>query len=184
MRRLRPRSGAIISPSATELTPACDTVRVGNGRVPVDVADGASRLQNGAVMALIKWTPEMSVGVAEFDRQHQGLVDLVNRLHEHMLAGRGREVLAEVLADLVRYTDVHFAGEERLFILHGYPHMRTHRDEHVALTQKVRALQADVVAGKSFVSLPTLNFLREWLTHHIMQSDMDYKSFFAARGVR
>jgi hemerythrin len=135
-------------------------------------------------MALIKWTSDMSVGVAELDRQHQGLVDLLNRLHEHMLAGRGREVLAEVLADLIRYTDVHFAGEERLFILHGYPNMRAHRDEHVALTQKVRSLRAEVAAGKSFVSLPTLNFLRDWLTEHIMKSDMEYKAFFTERGVR
>jgi hemerythrin len=135
-------------------------------------------------MPLIKWIPEMSVGVAELDEQHQGLVALLNRLHEKMMSGQGLAVLDAVLGELLRYAEVHFAAEERLFEQHGYPEALAHQAEHHAFTARVRELQAEVAAGKRFVSLPTLNFLRDWLADHVMRVDMAYKSFFAGRGCR
>ena len=41
-------------------------------------------------MALITWTDKMSVGIAKIDKEHQGLVELLNTLHSEMLAGRGQ----------------------------------------------------------------------------------------------
>ncbi len=135
-------------------------------------------------MPLIKWTESMSVGVAELDGQHQALVALLNRFHDQMMAGRGREGLEQVLDELLRYTEVHFAAEERLFLEHGYPHAISHQAKHAAFSAKVHALCDDVAAGKRFVSLTALNLLRDWLDEHIMNEDMAYKAFFAARGVR
>jgi len=132
-------------------------------------------------LPLIQWTEAMSVGVAELDQQHQGLVALLNQFHEQMMAGRGRAALAPVLDELLRYTEVHFAAEERLFLELGYPHALSHHVQHVALTAKVHALRDEAAAGRRFVSLETLNFLRDWLTEHIMNADMAYKPFFAAR---
>jgi hemerythrin len=135
-------------------------------------------------MALISWSSNMSVGVAKIDKEHQGLIDLINLLHSEMLAGKSRDALGVVLDKLITYTKTHFATEETLFRTHSYPQAAAHNKEHAALTQKALALQADLKAGKTMISAPVLDFLRDWLTNHILKQDMAYKVFLAGRGVK
>jgi hemerythrin-like metal-binding protein len=56
-------------------------------------------------MGLFSWTPKMSVGIAEIDKEHQGLFDIMNKLHEAMLSGRGKDALRPVLIELGHYTN-------------------------------------------------------------------------------
>ena len=135
-------------------------------------------------MALITWSDSMSVGVSRIDKEHQALVDLINLLHSEMLAGKSKQTLAVVLDKLVAYTKVHFAAEETLFRSHNYPAMVPHLKEHADLTQKAVQLQSDLEAGKAVISAPVLDFLRNWLTSHILKQDMAYKLFFASKGVK
>ncbi len=135
-------------------------------------------------MALITWSERMSVGVERIDREHRGLIDLLNTLHAGMMSGKGDDVLRGVLDELVRYTKTHFATEESLFRLHGYPQAATHKKEHDELTKRAVELQDAVADGKSLITLPTLSFLKDWLTNHIMKIDMAYKPFFTAKNVR
>jgi len=135
-------------------------------------------------MALISWSDNMSVGVAKIDKEHKGLIDLINLLHGEMLAGKSKDALGVVLDKLIVYTKTHFAYEETLFRTHSYPQGPAHCKEHAALTQKALALQADLKAGKSVISAPVLDFLRDWLTNHILKQDMAYKLFFAGKGLK
>jgi hemerythrin len=135
-------------------------------------------------MALITWSDSMSVGVSRIDKEHQGLIGLINLLHSEMLAGKSKEALVVVLDKLVAYTKIHFAAEETLFRTLNYPAMATHIKEHTALTQKAVQLQSDLKAGKTMISAPVLDFLRDWLTNHILKQDMGYKLFFASKGVK
>ena len=43
-------------------------------------------------MALIQWNDSLKVGVAEIDKQHQKLVDMINDLHDAMRQGQGNAV--------------------------------------------------------------------------------------------
>jgi hemerythrin len=105
-------------------------------------------------------------------------------LHSEMAAGKSNEVMGKVLEQLISYTKGHFAMEETLFRNHNYPQAAAHKQEHDALTKKVLDLQAEFKAGKTFIGAPTLNFLRDWLTQHILKQDMSYKLFFASKGVK
>jgi hemerythrin len=135
-------------------------------------------------MALISWSERMSVGVERIDKQHRQLIDLVNSLHAEMLAGRGLQALNEVFGDLIHYTKTHFAMEETLFRNHGYPQAQAHKQEHDELTEKAVALQREVSSGRAALTLPTMNFLKDWLSNHILKTDMGYKSFFATKGIK
>lgn len=135
-------------------------------------------------MPLITWTEAMSVGVARFDKEHQKLIELINLLHSEMLAGKSNQVMGKILDELVAYTKGHFAGEETLFRTTGYPQAAAHKQEHDALTKKVLDLQGELKAGKVIIAVPTMNFLRDWLTQHILKQDMSYKAFFSAKGVK
>ena len=51
----------------------------------------------GQSMALLQWSENLSVGVVEMDRQHQKLVELVNRLYQAMGEGKGDNLKKEIL---------------------------------------------------------------------------------------
>jgi hemerythrin len=135
-------------------------------------------------MSLVSWSETLSVGIEKIDKEHRGLVDLINLLHSEMLAGKGKDVLGDVLAKLVTYTKTHFATEETLFRAHAYPQAEPHKKEHELLTQKVLELQRDFNAGKVVLSIPVLHFLRDWLQNHIQKMDMAYRLFFEMKGVK
>ena len=82
-------------------------------------------------MAIIKWEQNLSVGVDKFDTHHKKLVDLINKLHDAMSTGKGAETIGSVLDDLIKYTQYHFAEEEKLMTLHKYPDLEKHKAEHV-----------------------------------------------------
>jgi hemerythrin len=135
-------------------------------------------------MALITWSRNFSVGVDKIDKEHRGLIDLINLLHTEMLAGKSKDVLGPVLDKLIVYTKTHFSTEESLFRTHGYPLAAAHKKEHETLTQKVLELQTELKSGKNVISITVLNFLRDWLTNHILKQDLAYKLFFEDRGVK
>jgi hemerythrin len=67
--------------------------------------------------------------------------------------------------------------------LHRYPDTVAHVAEHRALTQQVLAFQADFDRGKALMTIQVLNFLKDWLGHHIAESDHQYAPFFQERAV-
>ena len=70
---------------------------------------------------LIEWTDELSVGIQEIDDQHRLLVSILNKLHTAMYEHQGKEVAEKILNELVDYTKIHFAVEESLMRVLGYP---------------------------------------------------------------
>jgi hemerythrin len=134
------------------------------------------------MMALMKWDSTLSVGITRIDAQHQKLVGLVNKLHDAMMSGTGVKVVGTVLDELVAYTREHFQFEEQLMQLHGYPDLAVHVVEHSKLTHQTVQLQADVKQGTA-LTMDVMQFLRDWLTGHILGVDRKYTPFFALRNV-
>lgn len=135
-------------------------------------------------MALIKWDPSLSVNVAEIDRQHQKLIDMINELDDGMRQGKGKDKLAGIIGGLVSYTQVHFRTEEKYFAQFGYDDAPAHQREHEDFTRKVADFKAKFESGKIGLSLEVMNFLSNWLRNHIMSSDMKYAEFFRDKGLR
>ena len=50
----------------------------------------------------------------------------------------------------------------------------SHRAEHEKLTKQVVDFQRDFRAGKIALSISLMNFLKTWLTEHIMGADKKY----------
>lgn len=135
-------------------------------------------------MSLIEWKADFSVGVAEFDNQHKKLIDLINKLHDAMRAGEGKKQLSGILEELVNYTKVHFANEEKYFGQYGYPDNSLHKLEHDKLTRQVIEFQRDYNDGKTTISIDVMNFLRTWLVDHIGGVDKKYTQFFNSKGIK
>ncbi len=65
-------------------------------------------------MKILNWQSSYSINRPEIDREHETFFGIINRLHEAMLAGQGKEILERLLAELVQYAVYHFANEERV----------------------------------------------------------------------
>jgi hemerythrin-like metal-binding protein len=125
-------------------------------------------------MALIEWSEQLSVGVSEMDRQHMRLIELINRLHDSMSKGEGAGVLKTILNELVTYTKVHFAAEERLLTSRRYPQLPAHKLIHEQFTAKVVEMNEKIQAGKMVTSVSVSSFLQDWLVKHIRHEDKKY----------
>jgi hemerythrin len=135
-------------------------------------------------MALVAWNDKLSVGVRSIDDQHKKLVTLLNQLHEGMIAGRGKEVVGPVLTGLIDYTATHFKYEEDLFARTGYADSAAHKKEHADLVQRVLEIQRTYNdKGPSVLTIQVMNFLKDWLTAHILGSDQKYAPHFKAKGI-
>ena len=132
---------------------------------------------------MFEWKPQYSVNIPSIDGQHQNLFRIAGELHSAMAAGQGKAALSRILDRLVQYTKVHFAHEERLMSLHHYPDAAKHAAQHHALTEQVLAFQADFDNGKALMTIQVLDFLKEWLKHHIAESDQKYAPFLKERAV-
>lgn len=125
-------------------------------------------------MAFVEWKPQYSVGVLEIDAQHRRLLEVINQLHDAMKTGGNSRALTVVVNELVGYTRYHFAFEEKMLEDAGYPDLDEHRRKHRAMVGQVEAFREAAVAGGATVSMKLMNFLKDWLTKHILETDMRY----------
>jgi hemerythrin len=95
-------------------------------------------------MAPIVWNDSLSVGVAEIDRQHKKLIAMINELDNAMTAGRGKDVMGEIVDGLIIYTATHFRTEEKYFAQFEYRDAEIHRKEHADFIGKVAEFNAEI----------------------------------------
>ncbi len=122
-------------------------------------------------MALFPWDDKYKINHMVIDADHKKLVDLINQLADAMQAGKGRDVCGKVLNELVSYTKTHFATEEKLMAAHAYARMAEHKAEHAKFVKEVLDFKGKFDSGALTVTASLLTFLRDWLIHHIMNSD-------------
>jgi len=132
-----------------------------------------------------EWDDRYSVGILSIDRQHQVLIDYINRLDEEMRKSESdRNMLMYILNGLVGYTKSHFKYEEMLFVLHEYPEAEQHKDHHANLFIQVAEFRKRFEDGDLNVGRELLAFLKDWLNIHILQEDMAYSPHLLDRHVR
>lgn len=135
-------------------------------------------------MSFITWNSKLSVGINEIDNQHMKLVGYINDLHDAMKIGKAKDIMAEILQNLVKYTVYHFSLEEKYMEHAVYPGLISHKKEHADFVKKISDFQKSYGEGSSFISIDLLNFLREWIMHHILETDQKYTPFLKDKGVK
>lgn len=131
----------------------------------------------------VVWTPALSVAVDAFDEHHRRLFDLINRLYEAMRTGSDNATLERIFDELLDYTVYHFTAEQDAFERFGYPRAATHREQHDELVRQAKALRAELELGKPMIAVEVMQFLRDWVTNHIMAEDKGYSEFFQDKPV-
>ncbi len=134
---------------------------------------------------LFTWGEKYRVGIEIVDDQHKKLIALINELHEAMSLGEGSEVMEETLDELVEYTYTHFSSEENLMNIYHYPDLGKHKVEHEYFAKQVSNIKHNLERGSSIaITLSTMNFLKDWLSNHILGTDMQYAPFLKEQGAK
>ena len=128
-------------------------------------------------MDQIVWSDEFSIGHEVIDAQHKKLVAMINRLITTSRVATGSETISEILAEMSDYVRVHFDTEEKLMERINYPRIEDHKAQHRAFQMKTAALIRSASLNAESVPVVLLNYLRNWLTQHILKADMEFKAY-------
>ena len=134
-------------------------------------------------MAYLDFSSKLSINVDTIDQQHKILIEIINDLHEAMAAGQGKTVMDDVLLRLIDYTRMHFSTEEHLMVQYDYSERIAHETQHFELTSQVGQLYIKVKENKMSVTIETMEFLKNWLNHHILETDKKLGVYLASKGV-
>ena len=134
-------------------------------------------------MPVLVWSEDFSVNVAEIDAQHKKLCDYVNRLHAGVEARVDREDLRRLLGDLVEYTRLHFATEERLMEEQGMHPSTSHRKEHNTLLSLLEDTLRSISVGNHPIFYSEYDVSNDWFLAHIMNHDKKLGAFLNSKGV-
>jgi hemerythrin len=143
----------------------------------------ALTLYEGLKMEPIIWSSSFSVGVKLFDDQHKKLIGMINKMIKDPMTTTRSETISDILTEMTSYAHQHFKSEEDLMIEHGYSHFEQHKSQHKEFREKVLKLCIATTEGVEAVPQVLLEYLRLWLTQHILHEDMEYKIFFEERDV-
>lgn len=128
-------------------------------------------------MALIKWRDSYSVGVEKFDEEHKVLVKLINELYVIVRDKGNVDTMSNVVAQLIYYTETHFADEEEAMKRVDYPLYGEHKAIHADLLQQVTGFQDRMEHEGKVIRTDLYQFLRKWLLDHILDEDMKYGDY-------
>ena len=134
-------------------------------------------------MVFASWGPDYSVGVAELDAQHRNLFDLVKDFDDCIRRGLARESIARDIDALIQYSRYHFSYEEKLMKKYGYTEIAEQVADHCEFVTAVTDFQDRWVAGGLVTAREVSTFMKEWLTGHILGSDMRYAECLRNCGV-
>lgn len=135
-------------------------------------------------MAIFAWNESYSVRVRPMDEQHKRLFEIINSLAEAMRDGKGDVAVRDTVDQLAVYTRTHFLQEEMLMRKANYPGLPAHQAQHQKLMADVEQYKRALEQGRNASPVTLLNFVREWLVHHIRESDKAYSDHLNAHGVQ
>ena len=127
--------------------------------------------------ALMDWdAKKFDVLVPKMNEQHHRLVDLMNKLYARQAANATQTELGKLIVELRDYTVRHFQDEEAFLESINYPQLSMHKNVHAKLLEDFAKHHAQFTAtGK--LSAAFFEFLRLWLTAHIMHIDRKYGDY-------
>ena len=123
--------------------------------------------------------------MSEIDQQHQELVSMLNRLNDAVKNNESREDIYRIIDDVIAFTRLHFATEERLMIQSGYTDIEWHKDKHKELIQ-------DALHLKGKLAYVGEEMFTDWFNHwpfarvlaHIQYADKQFEDQLLQSGMK
>jgi hemerythrin len=125
----------------------------------------------------------LETGDPEIDGQHRELFARLDKLLAASRERRSREEVGQTLTFLGDYVVQHFAAEERMMVVSGYPEIEAHRAEHARFVQEFGLLYREFKAeGPTTLFIIRVgNRVTTWLREHIYRTDRTFVEFLKSK---
>jgi hemerythrin len=131
------------------------------------------------------WTERYSVNVKILDDHHKKLFALLDQLHQALLERRGREVIGEVIDELLDYTRYHFTEEEKKMETAKCSGIAAQKKAHQDFVKELKNYKEKLDNGMgAFITTNVMKTLNDWLVNHIGRLDKLYSESMNAAGFR
>jgi hemerythrin-like metal-binding protein len=130
------------------------------------------------------WNQSYSVGVLQFDIEHQRLILLLNDLYNAKKQGKAQERVPVIINELVDYTFNHFVNEEKLFTKFQYPLAKPHIEKHNEFRKKLQEVKQQMASGYTGLGDNVIDLMIDWIKNHIQKTDKLYTDFMHEKGIK
>lgn len=118
---------------------------------------------------------EFRTGIESIDVEHQKLFEIADRAYETLMdefIPDKYDYIVEILNELTDYAATHFEHEEAYMMSIQYKKLFSHKAEHADFIEKISGYNLNEIDEKQkSVILELLDFLNDWLIHHIFEND-------------
>ncbi len=128
---------------------------------------------------VVPWSDRFAFGIEAIDGQHRRLFDYLGGLDRFLRTGEGWLAVHQLLEDLQRWAEVHFAVEEALMEIMAYPEATRHVQCHHEFAATLNMFRERALVEN--IAVQTSALLHGWLAHHIDVEDRKYAEFFRRR---
>jgi len=127
---------------------------------------------------MIKWTPDLALGIEEIDAQHQELFRRADRFVSG-LKGSTRQDVGILLSYLRLYCVTHFGAEESWMRKVSYPGYEQHKAEHDRFIEHILELSREHERRGSpgLEAERVASWLEHWLEEHLSGTDRAFARF-------
>ena len=121
----------------------------------------------------IQWGYHFLTGIKAIDRQHEGLVTLVNNLHKAAAGQPLPDEVDDAFRKLTAYTAEHFSLEEQLMADAGIDsdNLTAHKNAHTSFVTELTSLWSTRDQDAKATTEHLLEFLTTWIYRHILITD-------------
>ncbi|WP_158070095.1 bacteriohemerythrin [Motiliproteus sp. MSK22-1] len=116
----------------------------------------------------------MLVGDPTIDAQHKHLLSLIDCLAQNVKDEANLDKSIEAIEELLSYIEFHFETEEQLMKKLNFSDLKQHSAEHLQIKHHIRRIRDKTRAGETVLNTELVSILKDWITDHIVHSDMNH----------
>lgn len=124
---------------------------------------------------MYQFKDEYRTGIETIDSEHQKLFEIADRAYETLMnefIPDKYDYIVEILNELREYAAFHFRHEEEYMISIRYKRLISQKASHDEFIEKINSYDlSEVDENQKGVMLELLDYLNDWLIHHIIGSD-------------
>lgn len=133
---------------------------------------------------MINWSEEFATGNEMIDRQHKMFIQMINDSIADLCYEKFDPQLTVSLLSM--YARMHFGHEEDCMFRHQCPNHETNSQQHKIFLEKLSDWERRVAEakgdGRNALAKELLDWISDWLTNHILKTDIQLRSCILDRG--
>jgi len=135
-------------------------------------------------MGYLEFNDSLKIENKIIDQEHAVLIEYINLLQKAVENESSVKIVGQVLEGLTEYTKTHFFVEEEMMKAFSYPDSDKHKAAHEGFKDKLAQLIEKYNDGDTEISGSVFDFLKTWLTEHILKIDRKLSDFLADKSLR